>query len=225
MTDRAKATLLLILALITCFPAVASAGFTSLHHASGGGHMSEVKALIAAGADVNAKDEDGHTPLHRASINGHAGAIKILLAAGADMNAKSKHGFTPLYAATINGHAGAVELLKAAGANMDAKGIDDLTDYAVSLGAKGLAWISTPFHAYMVIKLLLILAVCASATYQERPLHEASREGHVFMVKLLLDAGADVNAKDNEGFTPLRYARMEGHPDVVELLKTAGGRE
>ena len=46
--------------------------------------------------------------------------------------------------------------------------------------------------------------------------------GQVDAVKELIEKGADVNAKDNGGATPLHYAAMEGHTDVVELLISKG---
>ena len=44
-------------------------------------------------------------------------------------------------------------------------------------------------------------------------------------MKLLLDAGADVNEKSNDGWMALMLTEKEGHTEVVELLKQAGANE
>ena len=52
----------------------------------------------------------------------------------------------------------------------------------------------------------------------ESLLHVATKSGHLSMVKLLLDAGADINVQDESGNTPLHYASANGKKDVVKYL-------
>ena len=75
--------------------------------------------------------------------------------------------------------------------------------------------------------LILIFAfmMCLPLVASAAPLHNASIMGDTAEVKRLLDAGADVNAKSEDGFTPLHYASMEGRGEVVKLLLAAGGKE
>ena len=50
----------------------------------------------------------------------------------------------------------------------------------------------------------------------------ASGEGHTKIVKLLLDAGADANAKTNYDLTVLMFASLRGYPEIVSLLLDSG---
>ena len=60
-----------------------------LHAAAGAGKAEHVRALIAAGHNVNAKGpENDETPVHLAAASGHDKALQLLLDAGADLNAK-----------------------------------------------------------------------------------------------------------------------------------------
>ena len=59
--------------------------------AQGRGCTKATDALVAAGADVNAKNSHGWTPLHYAGRDGDAKEVDALTAAGADVNAKARH--------------------------------------------------------------------------------------------------------------------------------------
>ena len=66
--------------------AVDDYGSICLHHASANGHAACVRALIAAGADVNHEDEFGNTPFSVALFHDHRRVLKELLRAGARMH-------------------------------------------------------------------------------------------------------------------------------------------
>ncbi len=106
--------------------------------ASQNGHLEVVQALLAKGAEVNARVNDGSTALGVASQNGHLEVVRALLAEGADVNVKGgitlyavspdlkeaqamqgqawaeadESGATPLSMAKANGHDDVVELLR-----------------------------------------------------------------------------------------------------------------
>jgi ankyrin repeat protein len=82
--------------------------------ASAKGHIVVVQALLAKGADVNAKRNDGTTALMQASFNGQIKVVQALLDKRADVNAKESHGWTALMCAA--GHQEVMQLLKSAGA-------------------------------------------------------------------------------------------------------------
>ena len=61
------------------------------------GDIEAVQQHLVAGADVNAKDENGWTALHYAAVNGHKEIAELLIDNGAEVNAKDNSGYTPLY--------------------------------------------------------------------------------------------------------------------------------
>ena len=99
----------------------------ALHRAAAAGDIEAVKQHLAAGTDVNVKDEDGWIPLHYATANDHKELAELLIAKGANVNAKSDEGGTPLHYAAIKGHKELAELLIANGADVNAKTLADDT--------------------------------------------------------------------------------------------------
>lgn len=98
------------------------------------GDKATVEALLAKGADVNAKGEYGYTPLHEAS-RGQKDIAGLLLAKGADVNAKDNYGKTPLsYGVTQNGNTDLVKLLLAKGADINIKSRDGFTPLLEGIG-------------------------------------------------------------------------------------------
>ena len=80
-----------------------------------------VKALIEAGADVNAKDDEGKTALIYAAIYNHTPEVaKALVEAGAEINAKDNEGRTALSWAACNHNPQVLKALVEAGADVNA---------------------------------------------------------------------------------------------------------
>jgi len=107
-------------------------GFLPLHLAADEGHVPAVRALLDAGAKVDARDETrsvggkvfsfGQTPLHLAVMAGKIEVVKLLLDRGADVNAVDDVGkCTPLHYATWDGDAELIGLLLARKADRTAK--------------------------------------------------------------------------------------------------------
>jgi ankyrin repeat protein len=74
--------------------------FAPLHVAAWFGRVEIVRMLIDAGADVEAKDNDGWAPLHRAA--GNVEIARMLIDAGANVNVQDEKGWTPLHVAALN---------------------------------------------------------------------------------------------------------------------------
>ena len=167
------------------------------------GDIAAVEALLAKGADVNAKDKYGGTPLHVASKKGKKDIAELLLAKGADVNAKSKYGDSPLHKVAgaydpYHTHKDVVTLLLANGADVNAKNVDG----------------TTPLHQAAsgdIAELLLGKGaeVNAKSMAGTTPLHRAATGSSKDVVELLLAKGADINAKDKYGDTPLNAAEKE----------------
>ena len=97
----------------------------ALLEAARDGNIEAVKQHIAAGTDVNAKDEDGYTPLHVAAWEGHKEIAELLIAKGADVNAiivsGRKQGKTPLDVAIEFKHTETADLLREHGGKTGAE--------------------------------------------------------------------------------------------------------
>lgn len=92
-----------------------------LHEAAEKGDRDAVVALLAKGAKVDGKDDNGHTPLHLATFAGHKPVAELLLTKGANIEARTPGGFTPLHTAALGGRKETTELLLAKGADVSAK--------------------------------------------------------------------------------------------------------
>ena len=114
--------------LLTTIAAVLVVGCgPSIHRAAELGNIEAVKQHLAAGTDVNAKNDWNGTPLHWAAVGGHKEIVELLISQGADVNAKDKHGRISLHLAAAGGHKEIIELLIAEGANVNAKNNDGRT--------------------------------------------------------------------------------------------------
>ncbi len=89
-----------------------SAPDISIHQAAKDGNIEAVKQHLAAGTDVNAKDDIRQTPLHWAVGEGHKEVAELLIAEGADVNAKDVDVTTPLDLANLFNQPETADLLR-----------------------------------------------------------------------------------------------------------------
>jgi cytohesin len=219
-------------------PPTAKAPDITLHLAAAAGHIEAVKQHLAAGTDVDAKNQQasslffGRTPLQEASGHGHKEVVELLIAEGADVNAKDDGGWTPLHRAVYGRQEEVViELLIAKGVDVNAKDKYGQTplDVAINYGRGEITDLLRK-HGGKTGEELKGGEPVAEAAKPEPPtaeapdisIHEAALKGNIEAVKQHLAGGADVNAKNVDGWTPLHEAAFGGRKEIVELLISNG---
>lgn len=225
---------------------------TALSFAAGLGLDVTVRALIESGAKLESRDKNNWTPLSWAAYNGHEAVVRTLVAAGADMEAVGAHldeDTPPLLLAVDGGHPGTVEFLIMHGADPKAKLDDRLLIRAIrnrhvstlkkllELGIDPNDWTAySPLRDAVVhgdiqmIRLLLNHGANPNSKNEREngstPLVAAAARGEPIdyppIIKLLLEKGADLDIKDNEGKTALWYAALYGEADCVKTLVENG---
>jgi glutaminase len=88
------------------------------------GDLSELRRLIAAGADVSRSDYDGRTALHLAACEGREEVVRLLIATGCGLEPKDRWGNTPLDEAVREGRHEIVALLRPGAATSNQEGQD-----------------------------------------------------------------------------------------------------
>ncbi|XP_046983718.1 cortactin-binding protein 2-like [Schistocerca americana] len=101
------------------------------------GAVEEVRALLAAGADVRERDERRRTALHRAAWRGDAVVVRLLLSAASDPNARTPEGWTPLHCAAYYGRTEAAAALLQAGADRGVRTNDGKTPLDIASRQSG----------------------------------------------------------------------------------------
>jgi ankyrin repeat protein len=178
------------------------------------GDTEKVQALVAQGADVNAKANNGITALMFAAYEGHTDTVQALVAQGADVNAKANDGGTALMQAAYEGHTDTVQALLEKGVDANAK---------ANNGSTALMFAAYEGHTDTVQALVAQGAdVNAKDNNGITALMKAAYEGHTDTVQALVAKGADVNAKDNDGATALMQGAFLGHIDTVQALLEKG---
>jgi uncharacterized protein len=174
-------------------------GVTPLMLAAKGGFKRIAQALIDHKADVKAVDKWGCDALMRAAEQGHADTARLLLDNGADANAQDGQGWTALRKAAWAGQTDTVALLLGA------------TDPKKASTSKDPGWGAAPNEKSTFPGLDdALISATGGAGNQE-------------IIRLVLDKGADVNARRNDaGETPLYMAAIRGRADLVRFLLDCG---
>jgi ankyrin repeat protein len=183
-------------------------GVTPLQLAATNGGTPMIDRLLKAGADANAAlTPTGDTALMMAARTGKTDSIRVLVEAGGNVNAKETWGgTTPLMWAVSEGHAEAAKMLIAAGADVNAR-----SNYVAPANGRGFEG-RTPLANGGDAKAVDFASGWLSS------LMMAARDGNVELARILVGAGADVNAVAGDGKTALAMAIFNGNYDVAALL-------
>ena len=184
-------------------------GWTPLRHWVGrGDNPAILAALLEAGADIETLDNDGDPLLHLAAERDRPAPIVELLEAGADLDARDSSGGTALHAAAASTAVGttvaaaAIAVLLEAGA--DPIALDDSGFTALQLApAKSSVLMTALLDAHAGRN---VVDPYARDRFGYTALHAAARANSARLIAALLQAGADVDALDNDGHTPLLVA-------------------
>jgi len=183
-------------------------GATALQLAALNGSAAMIEKLVKAGADPNAAlTPTGDTALMMAARTGKTGALNVLIESGANVNAKeSWGGTTPLMWAVSERHPDAAKVLLEHGADVHAR-----SNFVAAANGRG-------FEGRTPAKDDSKQKVEEFASGWLTPLMFAAREGDLASAKLLVAAGADVNAVAGDGKDALGLAIFNGNYDLASFL-------
>jgi len=216
-------------------------GTTALHWAVRADDLETTDLLIRAGANVNAENRDGVTPMLLAALNGNVAMLDRMIKAGAGVNAPvTTSGDTPLMIAARAGKPEAVALLLDKGAQIDAKeswgdttalmwAVSERNDAVVRLlidrGANVNARTKfVPSATGRGFEGATPVAAKPNQAFEQNssglltPLIFAAREGDLAAARMLVAAGAEINARDGDGKDALGLAIFNGAYDIASFL-------
>lgn len=185
------------------------------------GNAAAVRDLLAQRASVHASDERGVTALIAASYQNHLEVARLLIEAGADVNVKDASQHSAYLIPTADGYLEFLKLTLRSGA--DVHSLD-------SYNGTGLIRAADRGHIEIIEELLETdIGIDHVNRLGWTALLEAIILGdggprHTEVVRLLVQAGADVMLADNNGDTPLAHARQRGFKEIVGVLESSGAR-
>ena len=212
------------------------------------GYQSVVKLLLNAGASVNSINIISKSALFDAAFNNQMAVLKILMEAGADINYIGNDGKTAVDEANERNNLAAMAYFKSIEPGAEKRNdlylaiMDRNVEKVANLLRQGVYSNSILDHCcYHTGSPALMCAVCVQSyeivelllnenaqvdlrehTSKSTALLEASRGGNLLLVAKLVTNGANVNALDKDGNSPLLLAARFGHTDVVKYLVEQG---
>jgi ankyrin repeat protein len=171
-----------------------------------------IQLLTKAGADVNLPFSEGRTPLREALYWKKLEIAKVLISAGADVNAADREGKNALAIVADRQYLDLIPVLKAAKADMnatDGRGSTPLLE--------AIQWNKTELAEALIAN---GAGINTADEDGETPLmYSIKWSGNITLIQALLNAGADVSAKNAQGKTAIELA--ERKPDILNLLRNS----
>ena len=189
-------------------------GRTCLHVAACNGRTEIVHYLVGLPeVELDQGDADSDTALHLAAVEERTDVVQVLIDAGADIDTQNNEGRSPLHTACEYGGLDVVKMLVRAGA-----GVRDTND----IGCTCLHVAADFGHTETVHYLLCLpqVELDQGDDDNDTALHLAAVEACT--VQVLIDAGADIDTQNNEGWSPLHAACARGALNIVKTLVRAG---
>lgn len=199
-----------------------------LHLAISVNKVGYVKRLIDRGANLEAESELGSMrALHLAADFGYPDIAGLLLQSGAESDALAANGETPLIVAARSGSASVVQLLIDHGAQLEIKeDTEGLTPLAMAAlhgnldAASQLLDAGADIEATSKAGRSVVFLACLFQSYK--------KIGDGALIRLLAERGADIDRKDDAGYTPLSYALTRpnvAYKYIADILRELGAEE
>ncbi len=200
------------MALIMATVGISTGCATTIHEAAIKGNITSIQEHLAAGVEVDARDQYGKTPLLLASSWSHLDIMILLIEKGANVNVE-RQGWTPIIASAIAGHIEGMKLLLSKGADVNA-----LEGRALSLAAMA--------QKVDAIKILIKAGIKIDGVNENgvTPLWQTAFYDMDKVAKVLIEAGADVSYRTPQGISVLQTARARGSKKVEALLLAANAK-
>ncbi len=195
-----------------------SEGRLPLHIAIEAGKDEIAKMLIEAGAKLEVLNNEKQTPLHLAAKTNNLEMVRTLTYLGAAVDIGDKSGWTPFHFAIDNKNLEMAKVLHQKGADVnrkeDIQGKTPLIIACLSGEEDLVRW---------------LLDNDAKTNHRDKggymPLHVSAMKDFKNIVDMLLNAGADINAKETTyGRTPSQLASIEGHAELASFILQKGNR-
>lgn len=189
-------------------------GVTALMRASFGGYRDIVQLLMNNGSDIHLKNVAGTNALMFASMEGHGQIVDLLLRRGARVNDKDSAGQTAIFQASVSGSIETVRLLIAAGADLKVKNKLGITALDAATKYGGNAGIVKLLRESTAVDEKFGNSNSVDSNNKGLPkatLHEVTVADDIEAVRKLISNGADINMRDEDGFTSLMHASYAGY--------------